>query len=608
MHKDSLKEKNGFTLVELLAVIVILAIVITIAVSSFGKITNRMKQKSRENLISYIETKAEAYSNETGNLRTNVDHLVKEGYLDPDDEAGHIIDPINGEYLNCYIVDIVNENNNYYGRFIDDENQQKCNVNDIEILNKYATIKAYKSENGKKEEKEISENTWVNTDVYLELILGEELLPKKEKITEIVWIGGGEQSVAINGNFNTTNNHLIVEAKNVINIEYKARIEFNDGTREFSNPKRVKIDKQRPFISNFSVSDGDNFSKEKQITLDASDGEGSGISAYRISNESDCLNEKNYHYTSVEVIRDLKITETITNNGDYYACVKDAAGNVSEDKSTKLIKVNKIDNTPPTCVLKVNGMEGPDDWYISNVEIIFDATDANGIDKKILDGQTLFPDSLTITEDCKDRKVEAWAFDKAGNYCHKSVTIKRDATPPTCTLKVTKPNSLPSGKSYYTSDVTIGLVTKSDNLSGIKNYAITDSNSVPKSYNLKDSIDFSTNNGTKTFYGHIIDNAGNTNRCELSVKIQKEINPTESEDAPTKGTICTEEYEPCCPSGVTNCNCNLSNPSDCTPNTMCCPPGKDVDSFSCPSGQYLIGEKCYTCPEGTHFDNEKCKY
>ena len=48
---EKMKTKKGFTIPELLAVIVILGVLITIAIGSYNGISNRMKQKTLENKL-----------------------------------------------------------------------------------------------------------------------------------------------------------------------------------------------------------------------------------------------------------------------------------------------------------------------------------------------------------------------------------------------------------------------------------------------------------------------------------------------------------------------------------------------------------------------------
>ena len=59
-------KKYGFTIPELLAVIVIIGILITIATASYTTISNNMKQKTYDNKIDLVRTKALDYANDNG--------------------------------------------------------------------------------------------------------------------------------------------------------------------------------------------------------------------------------------------------------------------------------------------------------------------------------------------------------------------------------------------------------------------------------------------------------------------------------------------------------------------------------------------------------------
>lgn len=87
-----------------------MAVIIAIAVAGFNIISKSVKEKSYENKIKYIENMAANYGDATGDSAVFVDTLVKNGYLDADNENGDILDPRDNSLLNCYIVDIYYDN------------------------------------------------------------------------------------------------------------------------------------------------------------------------------------------------------------------------------------------------------------------------------------------------------------------------------------------------------------------------------------------------------------------------------------------------------------------------------------------------------------------
>jgi len=116
-----LKRKKGFTLTELLATVAVMVIVLTIAVPLYNTVRENTLNSSYSNLVAYIESKAQNYANDTGAVLTNVDTLIKEGYLQADDDKSNIYDPRTNEVLNCYMIMIVKKD----GELIDLEIQER---------------------------------------------------------------------------------------------------------------------------------------------------------------------------------------------------------------------------------------------------------------------------------------------------------------------------------------------------------------------------------------------------------------------------------------------------------------------------------------------------
>ena len=75
---------RGFTLVELLATIFILAIITTIGITSYTRVSNAIKKEQRNNKIKRIEEAATKYAFDTGKTVVFVDTLVVNGYIDSD--------------------------------------------------------------------------------------------------------------------------------------------------------------------------------------------------------------------------------------------------------------------------------------------------------------------------------------------------------------------------------------------------------------------------------------------------------------------------------------------------------------------------------------------
>lgn len=106
---NDMQNKKGFTLVELLGVIVILAIVVTIAVPTTVKISDKIKTNLYCTKINLIEDAAKLYGQDNRNsltiativdgktykgMQIKVSDLYKANYLKKDqDEEPYIVDP-----------------------------------------------------------------------------------------------------------------------------------------------------------------------------------------------------------------------------------------------------------------------------------------------------------------------------------------------------------------------------------------------------------------------------------------------------------------------------------------------------------------------------------
>ena len=405
-EKNKKKKKYGFTLVELLASIVILAIISALAVSSYGKVSINIKQKSFENLKAQIETKAEDYASDTGSLITNVDELIKKGYIEADDEEGNLKSPIDGALLNCHIVSITKENENLYGKYSEEE---ECDLNNIAITNLNLGIKMYETNDGTTKEKEIESGKWTNKNILLEATIGEKI--SESEIISLTWQSNAiKEEREIKNNFASQKDYL-VEAEQIINTTYTVIVKMQDGT-SYQASTIVKIDKQRPIIYEVKVEKEEEWTNsDKTITIAASDGNGSGIYGYYVGENANCIsveyevNENNSHTTTKD-------------EGTYYICVKDKAGNVAEDVSTKTIEIKQVDKEAPSC----NYTGESTTWTKENRTISLTCTDTKS--------GCVNQNSISKTYSSNTR-TENWNYtieDNAGNQtvCSKTVDVYVD--------------------------------------------------------------------------------------------------------------------------------------------------------------------------------------
>lgn len=110
-----MKNKNGFTLVELLAVVVVLSLIVTVAVPSTISVSKKIKEKMYCSKIDFIENAAKLYGEDRRDSFTNISvdgvtslgeklkvvKLVSTNYLKKDkSSAPYIEDPRNKKDAN----------------------------------------------------------------------------------------------------------------------------------------------------------------------------------------------------------------------------------------------------------------------------------------------------------------------------------------------------------------------------------------------------------------------------------------------------------------------------------------------------------------------------
>ena len=135
-----MKSKKGFTIVELLGVIIIFAVITLIAVPTFGKISKRVNERQYRNKISLIEAAALKYADDTNYVAFYVDDLITNGYLDPDEGEKVIDNRDNKTEMNCYPIIISEDAGLKYAKV--EEKDKKCDVNYLASFNKYFNILA----------------------------------------------------------------------------------------------------------------------------------------------------------------------------------------------------------------------------------------------------------------------------------------------------------------------------------------------------------------------------------------------------------------------------------------------------------------------------------
>lgn len=321
-----MKNRKGFTLLEVIGVVAVLALVIAIALPVFGNIKNNTLKREFQNVKSRIELAAEQYASDTKVITVSVGKLIEEGYLSADDQET-IYDPITNESLNCNIVELTFNNGTYSANLTDNNvtgADGTCNSYEGSS-NSIIKIACY-DENGNTTacEKTFEDtNSWYSGSVKL-------TYEGSDNVTNYRWSAlTGESS---------TEDHIIVTTDSIKSTVFTLSVTYEDGNVSTGNVV-VQIDNQNPVVVDVVKDDG--WSKgTKAVTINASDYSGSGIAGYAISNSNDCTSAKYQENSAFNL-----------NTGTYYACVKDKAGNIS---SSHEFEVKNIDAVKPS-VLTENG-------------------------------------------------------------------------------------------------------------------------------------------------------------------------------------------------------------------------------------------------------------
>lgn len=336
-----MKNKKGFTLIELIAVLVVLSILITSSVAVFINIRNSVLRKEKNNLITYLETKAIEYANETNVTAVSVEDLIKIGLIKPDDETD-IYDPVTRESMNCYIIDLVWEDGEYKAKFGSNVGKNGTTCNEY-TRRKNLVICQVVGNNCN----DIKNEQWFKDDITigLKFVNGKRII--KESGYEINW----KSNTGISSIEDTIKTNVDL----IANINYTAKVIKDNEVSEAS--QIVNIDKEAPIINEIKYNT--NWSKSKEIEIIASDGLGSGVGGYVIVLE----NEKCSGYNTNNKI-------TIKSNGNYKVCIRDKAGNETE----KVIKVSTIDTKPENPIISASDGIASGNFHSKNYTLTWKST------------------------------------------------------------------------------------------------------------------------------------------------------------------------------------------------------------------------------------------
>ena len=356
-----MKNKKGFTLMELLSVIVLLGIIITIGLFSISSIRKAILDRQYKNLKTEIELAAEKYYQDTENTFFYVQTLIDEGYIKTDNSSLNIYSPIDSNIMNCYTINIVDGK-----ATLDDKNKnEECNA---EIAGNYE-LKIVR-ENDKTSDK------WYKESEELSAVKSDNSVDDSLIYTWTTDLN--PNTIWDKRKFDLKN--LLSEKGGVINDVFYVQANSVDKSYR-SAGKRIKIDTVKPIIDNVNISgDQNKWVKQRDVTIKAHD-LGSGIVGYLFSDKADCSG--NFEKLT-KPQNEFTLKRTFKSNGEYYFCLIDDAGNISE--SSKIV-IQKVDGIPPKCYY---GNENTK-WQIGSRTISYGCQDdESGCDKLIVNGRNTY--------------------------------------------------------------------------------------------------------------------------------------------------------------------------------------------------------------------------
>lgn len=388
-----MKKKAGFTLVEVLASIAIVALLFGIGVPTYQVITKNVKQGNYENKVSRIETSAAKYGAETANTLVFVNTLIEEGYLEADDESGNYKDPRDNTLLNCNLVSIYYDEGQFYGKMSEEKavlaDGKTCDIEKITQQSAYLDLSLYEVENENSTlEQKLALNTWTRKNVMIVAEVPEEV---RNDVVKITFSGAGSKEERIvNGDFNNQNKFYI-HASQILNTTYTAVIEVKqtseDGSEKvgvYTSGIKVMIDLQNPIVykNEIKVDCADEWTNTpKDVSILSSDQSGSGVYGYYFmdhnaacsTTKSDYqpLSENDNHSSGYFIASLLK--------GTYYACVMDNVGNVSDAVDFSIYKTDQ--NVPSIDNFTKNGTTYANTEFYRDLRIDTHVSDSASYDE-----------------------------------------------------------------------------------------------------------------------------------------------------------------------------------------------------------------------------------
>ena len=439
------KNEKGFSLVELLGVILILGILICLAIMAYGRYSTKAKHQSYDTMAKSVTSSVEEYMMDNGAVsQLEISELVKGNYLKQTEDPGQKGKTCDG---NVKIIheegdgSTLNENSykvrlcchNYKMEYSFPEGTQtkisSCEFDDNEL--NPPLVKLY-SWNDK-----ITEPTIETAKTLKKYVSGQESkvpvisIPSATSTTTNV--DHYEYKLKVDGKItkqNAKTEYLNIKEDGTIKIAWRV-CESESKCSDYSNFQTVIINTKEDIINPPAAPNIENPSKEMwtnnafNLTLTPSD-DTKNVDSYQYTynaNASEIGTNPETTWVSYKNSNKTKFETTdFSKERNQYVyirlCVK---GNVCSASNRTMIR---IDRTAPTCGNWV-GEGSADDWTNQTRTIGVNCQDSvSGCTKGIF--------TKTFTEEAKTANVNLKIQDNAGNFkmCNKSAIINIDKTKP----------------------------------------------------------------------------------------------------------------------------------------------------------------------------------
>ena len=341
--------KKGFTLIEVLAALVLMSVIILIAVPVYTGVRESVNESIYESKVEEVLARATSYASETNRMVFDVETLIEEGLISADNERGDFVDPRDGRSMLCDIIQVIFQDNQFVANIIVSE---IC-YDDEELENLYGMIelKLYKDENLTEEIESIEGTEWIKeSKVYVTYELKEGYESYEEVIESIVWTGEDEKSCE-RENKSECKSYQITTSE-IKNVGVRVQVNFEvEGISFMSNAStQVLVDMQKPLVLDGSVNvdNSTSTSNERRVTFEITDNAGSGVKYYSIVREKSCEGSE---YEGNKKQASDGVQSEYLGNGTYYICVEDYVGNKTRDEDldneSNRIIVENVDSSAP---------------------------------------------------------------------------------------------------------------------------------------------------------------------------------------------------------------------------------------------------------------------